>query len=123
MGNKNEKDVLKKGRLTLTGNKMPDEVYKRLEEKGADRKLTPFIVSLVEKEQMMDKLIESLSTLIHKVDLLDGKFKRIEAKLEGANVSIKNEMNFEESEIKQGDLDIAENIIGGIEEEIDEMDF
>lgn len=123
MANKQEKDALKKGRLTLTGNKMPDEVYKKLEEKGSDRKLTPYIVSLVEKEEMMDKLIESLSTLIHKVDHLDEKFTRIELKLEGTNVSIKNESIIEEVEIKQGNLEIAENIIGGIEEDIEEMDF
>ncbi|MGG0888973.1 hypothetical protein [Cytobacillus horneckiae] len=123
MKDKQDEAVLKKGRLTLTGNKMPDEVYKKLEEKGSDRKLTPYIVSLVEKEETMDKLIESLSIIIHKIDRLDEKVSGFETILEGANVSIVNETVSNEEDIKQGDLKIGENIIGGIEEEIEEMDF
>lgn len=123
MADKQEIDIIKKGRLTLTGNKMPDEVYKKLEEKGSDRKLTPYIVGLVEKEEMMDKLIESLSTLIHKVDHLDDRFSGFEAKLDGVNLSVKYETNTDDEEIKQGDLEIKDNIIGGIEEEIEEIDF
>lgn len=123
MKKKQEKDIPKKGRLTLTGNKMPDDVYKKLEEKGSDRKLTPYIVSLVEKEVMMDKLIEGLSTLLRKVDCMDEKFSRIEMKLESGSVFIKSEAIPEEHEIEQGDLKINENIIGGIEEDIEEMDF
>lgn len=123
MKDKQDEAVLKKGRLTLTGNKMPDEVYKKLEEKGSDRKLTPYIVSLVEKEETMDKLIESLSIIIHKIDRLDEKVSGFETKLEGATVSVVNETVSNEEDIKQGDLKVGENIIGGIEEEIEEMDF
>lgn len=123
MTGKQEKDIIKKGRLTLTGNKMPDEVYKKLEEKGSDRKLTPYIVGLVEKEETMDKLIESLSTLIQKVNHLDDRFSGFEEKLDGVNVSVKNETNTDDEEIKQGALEIKDNIIGGIEEEIEESDF
>lgn len=123
MVNKQEKDAQKKGRLTLTGNKMPDGVYRKLEEKGLERKLTPYIVGLVEKEEMMDKLIENLSALIHKVDGLDDRFSGLESKLEGVNVSNNVEVNINEEEIKQGDLEIKENIIGCIEEDIEEIDF
>lgn len=123
MEEKQEKVVQKKGRLTLTGNKIPDDVYKMLEEKGKDRKLTPYVVSLVEKEEMMDKLIESLSTVIQKVDRLDRRFTGFEAKLEGVDLSFEKGTDTGDEEIKQGDLEIADNIIGGIEEDIDETDF
>lgn len=118
-------DEIKKGRLTLTGNKMPDDVYKKLEEKGSSRKLTPYIVSLVEKEEMMDKLIESLSILIHKVEHLDERFSSIEKKLDNVHLSVEDGLILteDEVEIKQGDLEIKDNIIGGIEEDIEDMDF
>ncbi|KYD11416.1 hypothetical protein B4102_2144 [Heyndrickxia sporothermodurans] len=118
-----ESNVLKKGRLTLTGNKIPDKIYKKLEKLGSDRKLTPYVVYLVEKEEMMDKLIESLSTLIHKVDHLDERFSGLEKRLSGVNVPIENKTTTDDDEIKQGDLEIGENIIGGIEEDIEEIDF
>ncbi|WP_110925936.1 hypothetical protein [Bacillus massiliglaciei] len=116
-----KKEAVKKGRLTLTGNKMPDEVYRKLEEKGADRKLTPYIVSLVEKEDMMDKLIQSLSTVIQKVDHLSDEFSGFKSKFDGVEfASIQEEKPVVEDEIKQGDLGIKDNILGGIEEDLDD---
>lgn len=123
MSDKQEKEILKKGRLTLTGNKMPDDVYKKLEEKGSDRKLTPYIVGLVEKEETMDKLIESLSTLIQKVDHLGERFTDFEAKLNGVNIPVDKEEVIPDEDIVQGDLEISDKIIGGIEEEIEDIDF
>lgn len=123
MKDKQDETLIKKGRLTLTGNKMPDEVYRKLEEKGSDRKLTPYIVSLVEKEDMMDKLIESLSIIIDKIDCLDEKVSGFEKKIGKATFSFESNAANNEEDVKQGNLEIGKNIIGGIEEEIEEMDF
>ncbi|WP_437834570.1 hypothetical protein ACQRXC_29175 (plasmid) [Niallia taxi] len=60
----------KKPRLSLTVNKMPEDVYQILAEKGDSRRLTPYVVSLVEKEKQMDKIISSLSSKEKKVDQL-----------------------------------------------------
>ncbi|MFS0882758.1 hypothetical protein [Metabacillus niabensis] len=122
MSEKHEKELLKKGRLTLTGNKMPDDVYKKLEEKGANRKLTPYIVGLVEKEETMDTLIESLSTLIKKIDHLSERFTDFEASLNGVNIPIAKE-TIPDDGVVQGDLEISDKVIGGIEEEIEDFDF
>lgn len=119
----NEKRDLKKGRLTLTGNKMPDQVYEKLEEKGADRRLTPYIVNLVEKEEVMDKLIEGLSILVQKVDDMHLKIDGLEELLDGKRIVYREQTAVEVEEIKQGSIQIGEKITGGIEEEIEEMDF
>lgn len=121
-----EPEKLEKGRLTLTGTKMPDEVYKKLMQMGADRKLTPYIVNLVEKEDMMDKLIESLSSLTNTIQNIDVRFTNLEKRLESGNVShyiapATTEENIEE--IKQGKLEISDKVVGGIEEEVEDLDF
>lgn len=61
----------KKPRLSLTVNKMPEDVYQILAEKGDSRRLTPYVVSLVEKEKQMDQIISSLSTLEAKEKKVD----------------------------------------------------
>lgn len=118
-----ETEKMVKGRLTLTGNKMPDNVYSKLEKKGADRNLTPYVVSLVEKEETMDKLIESLSVVINTIN---ARFDRLEEQFENITLYKENLRSFtpiEEDEIKQGSLEVSDKIEGGIEEEIDDMDF
>lgn len=48
--------------LALTAKNIPDYIYSKLEQLGSERRLTPYIIHLVEKEAMMDKLVESLPT-------------------------------------------------------------
>ena len=122
MTEKSKSNIIKKSRLTLTGNKIPDAVYKILEQKGEERKLTPYVVDLVEKEEMMDKLIESLSILINKVDQLNMKINNIEKNFQGGKTLIQHEVVIED-DVQQGDLEVGENVIGGIEEDIEDVDF
>jgi hypothetical protein len=110
-------------RLTITGNKMPSDIYQKLAQYGKDRKLTPYIIMLVEKEKMMDTLISQLSTLIEKVNTIDSKIDQLEDKSHSSNIKYEEETVTSEDNITQGDLEISSQIIGGIEEEIPEMDF
>ncbi|MEY8742849.1 hypothetical protein AB9M62_25635 [Bacillales bacterium AN1005] len=83
----------KKPRLSLTVNKMPEDVYDILAEKGDSRRLTPYVVSLVEKEKQMDQIISSLSSLEEKEKKVDqlltslslalDKFSGLENKIDG----------------------------------------
>lgn len=120
-----------KKRLTLTGNKMPDQVYAKLEKLGTERTLTPYICSLVEKEEKMDSLIENLSFLISKLNNVEHIVLDIHQKLENTTISTLQigsinslETPVESSEsIREGKLEISNRIEGGIEEEIEERDF
>lgn len=120
-----------KKRLTLTGNKMPDHVYGKLEKLGIERTLTPYVVSLVEKEEKMDSLIENLSFLISKLNNVENIVIDIHQKLENTTISTLQigsinslEAPVESSEsIREGKLEISNRIEGGIEEEIEERDF
>lgn len=83
----------KKPRLSLTVNKMPEEVYQILAEKGDSRRLTPYVVNLVEKEKHMDQIISSLSSieakekkvdqLISSLSLILDKVSGLENKVDG----------------------------------------
>jgi len=115
-------------RLTLTGNKMPADVYEKLEKLGIERKLTPYICSLVEKEETMDKLIGGLSILMDKLDNVENivaelnhKFVDTAIQANYTPVSIPNTVETEV--IPEGKLNISNNIVGGIVEEIEELDF
>ncbi|MDM5335808.1 hypothetical protein QUF84_00660 [Fictibacillus enclensis] len=111
----------KKPRLSLTANKMPEDVYRILAEKGDTRRLTPYVVSLVEKEHMMDTLIMNLSKVVHKIDDLEETINGLKAQLDGSSIlSPKRELD---EKVVQGNIGISENIDGGIEEEIEEVDF
>ncbi|NWO12689.1 hypothetical protein [Virgibacillus sp.] len=114
-----------KKRLTLTGNKMPEEIYKKLEELGSTRRLTPYIVSLVEKEQQTNQLIESLSSVAVRMEGIEHKVDYIYETISSGNISTYKGHSSEEEpeEIVQGDIDVSDKIIGGIEEEIEDIDF
>ncbi|MFP7474456.1 hypothetical protein SFC55_26065 [Niallia taxi] len=133
----------KKPRLSLTVNKMPEEVYQILTEKGDSRRLTPYVVSLVEKEKQMDQIISSLSSLeekekkvdqlISSLSLILDKVSGLENKVDGlaeafqhqdiSNVQedfSKNEVNevheVKENDLKQGKLEIKSgNVISSME--------
>lgn len=80
--------VKEKKRLTLTGNKMPEEVYKKLEELGSTRRLTPYIVSLIEKEEHTNKLIESLSSVAERMEDIEHKVDHIYEAISSGNIDI-----------------------------------
>jgi len=117
-----------KKRLTLTGNKMPADIYEKLEQLGSERKLTPYVCSLVEKEKMMDNLIGGLSTLINKLENVENIVVELNHKFENTTIQTSHIAltmpNVIDSEvIAEGKLNISNNIVGGIEEEIGDMDF
>lgn len=113
-----------KKRLTLTGNKMPDDVYTKLEQLGNERKLTPYICNLIEKEEMMDKLISGFSILINKLENVENAVVNLSCKLENTTVQA-SYMTIPKTvdTISEGRLEISQNIEGGIDEEIVEFDF
>lgn len=117
-----------KKRLTLTGNKMPDDIYNKLEELGNQRKLTPYVLSLIEKEEKMDMLIEHLTVLVNKVDNVERGINDLNKKLESTSIQTSSlvatdKINVSTEIVQEGKLDISDRIEGGIEEEIDTPDF
>lgn len=123
-------DKKDKKRLTLTGKNMPDEIYQKLEQLGNDRKLTPYIINLVEKEEMMDKIISSLSIMLSKIDKLDNQMVEFNEKLNNIHVVsapvVPNEetQDIEKTSIQQGDIGVNTKEIKGEHIEIeDEYDF
>lgn len=117
-----------KKRLTLTGNKMPTDVYDKLEKLGSERKLTPYICSLVEKEEMMDNLIGGLSTLINKLENVENIVVELNHKFENTTIQASHTAVtipkvIETEVIPEGKLNISNNVVGGIEEVIEEVDF
>ncbi|MFB7304614.1 hypothetical protein [Heyndrickxia sporothermodurans] len=115
----------KKPRLSLTANKMPEDIYNILAEKGDSRRLTPYVVSLVEKERMMDALVMNLPKLLEKIDHLEDKIDKLNAKIEGSEVSFSKNYSIPKNteEVEQGELGISEKIDSEIDEEIIEVDF
>lgn len=120
-------NVKERKRLALTANKMPEEIYLKLEKLGAERKLTPYIVSLIEREEQTNKLLEGLNTLVNNNTHLTQQVKEINEKINIVNdfkVTKSSDVEIiDREEIKEGKLDISDNIEGGIDEEIDEVDF
>jgi len=116
--------MAEKKRLTLTGNKMSDDVYAKLEQLGNERKLTPYICNLVEKEEMMDRLINSFSILINKLENVENAVADLNHKLENTPVQA-SYMAVPKivDTVSEGRLEISRNIEGGIDEEIVEFDF
>lgn len=117
----------RKDRFTISTNKIPDDVYRKLDQKGEERKLATYIVNLVEKEEQMDKMIASLS-IISELSLIPDMLKKIEnierviLKQPGEYTIRKEELS-EAEDVKQGQLNISENVQGGIVEEITDFDF
>lgn len=116
-----------KKRLTLTGNKMPADIYAKLEQLGSERKLTPYICSLIEKEETMDKLIGGLSVLMNKLENVENIVVELNHKFVNTTIQtgytpvIPNTVETEV--IPEGKLNISNKIVGGIEEEITDVDF
>ncbi|MCE4051869.1 hypothetical protein [Bacillus sp. Au-Bac7] len=113
-----------KKRLTLTGTNIPEEIYDKLAQLGNERRLTPYIVHLIEKEAMMDKLIASLPSLLSKMDILENQLSNINGKLDNANAvsapETKEDMPAEPKEeiIKIGEIGVSEEIESELDEEI-----
>ncbi|PKR83070.1 hypothetical protein [Heyndrickxia camelliae] len=119
-------DKKEKKRITLTGNKMPEETYSKLDQLAKERKLTPYIVNLVEKENMMDKLIEGLSILVSKIDTIEHKVDQVQEQLSLSKIEIEHRPLINDNEpekIAQGKIEVSEKIVGGIEEDIPDFDF
>lgn len=117
-----------KKRLTLTGNKMPADIYAKLEKLGNERKLTPYICSLIEKEETMDKLIGGLSILMNKLENVENIVVELNHKFESTSIQtsytpVTMQNTVETEVIPEGKLNISDKIVGGIEEEITEVDF
>ena len=101
----------KRKRITLNSEDMPDEVYEVLNEKALNRKITPYIIELVQ-QRIKDKAI------------LD-KLEVIEAKIDGiacGNTRIKNNNTVEEKTLREGMFVKANAVIGEIDEE-DKMEY
>lgn len=113
----------KKPRLSLTVNKMPEDVYQILAEKGDSRRLTPYVVSLVEKEKQMDQIISSLSSLeakekkvdqlISSLSLFLDKVSGLENKVDGLAEAFRENQDISKNEVPevkekglQGELEI-----------------
>ena len=126
-----------KKRLTLTGKNIPDNIYEKLDKLANEKRLTNYIVSLVEKEEslvekesMMDKMNKSLSTMLSKMDKLDEQMEVINQRLENINVvsapveAIKEDRDIETDPIQQGDIGVNTDKIRGEQiTEDDEYDF
>lgn len=139
----------KKPRLSLTVNKMPEDVYEILAEKGDSRRLTPYVVSLLEKEKQMDQIISSLSSLdekekkvdqlISSLTLILDKVSGIENKVDGLTEAFRGHQdistvqnNFSENEVpevkekvlNQGELEIkSDNVKSTMIETVDTYNF
>ncbi|MFV1457690.1 hypothetical protein, partial [Bacillus mycoides] len=70
-------------RFTLTGKNMPDWVYDKLEEKSERKEATAYIVGLLEKEAMFNRIIEQMGNL----SLLNGINEKLDAII-GGNVEL-----------------------------------
>ncbi|WP_182103186.1 hypothetical protein [Niallia taxi] len=117
-----------KKRLTLTGTNIPEEIYDKLAQLGNERRLTPYIVHLIEKEAMMDKLIASLPSLLSKMDNIEDQLSTINGKLDNVNVVSAPEAREEKKpapeemeiieEIKLGEIGVSDEIESELDEEI-----
>ncbi len=118
-----------KKRLTLTGTNIPEDIYDKLAQLGNERRLTPYIVHLIEKEAMMDKLIASLPSLLSKMDNIEDQLSNINGKLDNVNVVSAPEtkedkpVEPEEEIIKIGDTGVSDEIESEFDEEVTEFDF
>ncbi|GAF66473.1 hypothetical protein BTS2_3374 [Bacillus sp. TS-2] len=117
-------------RLTLTGSNMPDEVYEKLNELAKSKRLTHYIIELVQKEKVMDRFIESLSAfplndLENNIKDIQYKVSAIDTKLDNGIVpEIKKESQpRNENQIIEGKINVASKIEGSIEESVEEVDF
>ena len=103
--------VEKRKRITLNCEDMPDEIYNILNEKALRRKITPYIIEIVQ-QRLMDKLVLE-------------KLEAIEVKIDGlasGNIKVKSNNNEEEKTLKEGMFVKANTIIGEIDEE-DNMSY
>lgn len=121
-----EKD---KKRLALTAKNIPDDIYIKLEQLGSERRLTPYIIHLVEKEAMMDTLVESLPSLLSEIKILKDQVSSLSDKLENINVvpapemKNHNEMVLSKEDVQTGKLEINDNIESEAMEEDMDSDF
>ena len=102
----------KRKRIALNSEAMPDDVYEILNEKALRRKITPFIIELVQDRIKEKELLEKLNVIDAKID-----------RLTSGNTIIKNS-SLEEEVLAEGRLIQAAVVISEIEEEdIVEYDF
>lgn len=128
----------KSKRFTIQGSNMPKEFYDVLKEKSEARAITPYIISLMEKEKLMNQLIQLLPNLtlltgmnkmledIHNGSIQVAIPKDVDEVKEEVAVSVEEEDQEEledalEEVIPEGDIKISNVISGGFEE--DDYDF
>lgn len=122
MNNKGNNE--KKQRMVLSTDKMSDMVYKFLDKKSRTKELTPYIISLVEKDISMQPILELLHSIDSKIDNIDSKIddissgvviKKVQSVVsediheglinKGQTTEVKGELNDEDfDDIEQPDL-------------------
>lgn len=111
-------------RVTITINGMSEELAAKVLSLSEARKLTPYFVSLVEKEEKMDRLISNLSSIAENMDSFNSNLSDIKSSLDSNLLIPKHtQSNSSNAEVvKEGKLEVSDTIKGGIEEET-EVDY
>lgn len=122
-------DKKREARFTLTGKNMPKHVYDILEQKSKERSITNYIVSLIEKEQLMDQLLPSLALMggMHAMlqDIHSGSIQVAVTKaVDEPETEVVEEVKEQEKPkleevIPEGDINISTTISGGFEDDGD----
>ncbi|MEK4444309.1 hypothetical protein [Niallia sp. FSL K6-0077] len=116
-----------KKRIALTGKNIPDNIYDKLVRLGEEKRVTPYITHLMEKEETMDAVISSLPTLLSEIRDLKGQVASLHDKLERIEVAsapeqIKKQLTDKEQDIKIGDTGIDKDKINTKEVDIDDIE-
>ena len=93
----------KRKRITLNSEDMPEDVYEILNEKALGRKVTPYIIEIVQ-QRIKDK------SLLDKLEVIEAKIDRISY----GNIIMKN--NIGEESLEEGMLVKVNDVIGEIDE-------
>jgi len=96
----------KRKRITLNSDDMPDEVYDILNEKALKRKVTPFIIEIVQQRIKDKSILDKLITIESKLDMLAS-----------GNTIIRNKKPQEEQSLMEGKVVHASLVISEIDEE------
>jgi len=116
-----------KKRIALTGKNIPDNIYDKLVRLGEEKRVTPYITHLMEKEETMDAVISTLPTLLSEIRDLKGQVASLHDKLERIEVAsapeqIKKQLTDKEQDIKIGDTGIDKDKINTKEVDIDDIE-
>lgn len=118
--------MVKRKKMALGANNMPDDVYKILNEKSNSRQLTSFVVELVQNEQRYNELMKKLDSVERRLNLLDTFENKLDLLLSNDLVTTKKQTGFKDNELelKEGKIIDTKEVIGGIsKEDKEEIDF